>query len=151
MSSLASIPGEARCKQVVHYLLTNKTTCTTCSSKLSWKREYGWCKLCRTKVRPKAATWMRSSNLKYRQIFGLLWCFQNRQSPHTARLVADVSYPTVRRWYTKFRENLPESSFITGVESLLARRFVTNSRHIAPTTMMSSVFSRFNSLERVSS
>lgn len=107
MSSLASIPGEARCKQLVHQLLTKQTTCTTCTGKLSWKREYGWCKTCRNKVRPKAATWMRNSNLKYRQIFGLLWCFQNRQSPGTARLVVGVSYTTVRRWYAKFRENLP--------------------------------------------
>src|SRR5687767_5615032 len=59
MSSLASIPGEARCKQLVHQLLTSKTTCAACSGKLSWKREYGWCTVCRTKVRPKAATWFR--------------------------------------------------------------------------------------------
>lgn len=110
MSSLASIPGEARCKQLVHQLLTNKTICTACNGKLSWKREYGWCRVCRTKVRPKAATWFRGSNLKYRQIFGLLWCFQNRQSPGTARLVVGVSYTTVRRWYAKFRENLPKNT-----------------------------------------
>jgi transposase-like protein len=59
---------------------------------------------------------MRSSNLKYRQIFGLLWCFQNRQSPGTARLVVGVSYTTVKRWYTKFREHLPKSTLtLSGV------------------------------------
>ncbi len=110
MTSLASIPGEARCKQLVHKLLTKQTTCVVCQQgRLSWKREYGWCRVCRIKVRPKAATWMRNSNLKYRQIFGLLWCFQNRQSPGTACLVAGVSYTTVRRWYTKVRKNLPKS------------------------------------------
>lgn len=108
MTSLANIPGEARCKQVVYQLLTHKTTCASCSGKLSWKREYGWCRQCRTKVRPKAATWFRGSKLSYRQIFLLLWCFQNRQSPNTARLVVDVSYTTVRRWYWRFRAVLPK-------------------------------------------
>jgi len=110
MSSLASIPGEARCKQVVHYLLTHTSTCSVCAGKLSWRREYGWCRQCRSKVRPKAATWFRGSNLRYRQLFLLLWCFQNRQSPHTARLVTDVSYTTVRRWYGRFREQLPPAA-----------------------------------------
>lgn len=110
MSSLASIPGEARCKQLVHRLLTNKTTCAACGGSLSWRREYGWCRGCRTKVRPKAATWFRGSNLSYRQVFLLLWCFQNRQSPGTARLVTGVSYTTVRRWYWRFRVHLPETS-----------------------------------------
>lgn len=107
MTSLTNIPGEARCKQLVHQLLTKKTTCATCTTKLSWKREYGWCKHCRIKVRPKAATWFRSSKLSYRQIMTLLWCFQNRQSPNTACLVVGVSYTTVRRWYWRFRQNLP--------------------------------------------
>lgn len=107
MSSLASIPGEARCKQVVHYLLTSTAHCVRCANKVSWKHEYGWCRVCRVKVRPKAATWFRGSNLRYRQLFVLLWCFQNRQSPNTARLVAGVSYTTVRRWYWRFRVVLP--------------------------------------------
>ncbi len=110
MSSLASIPGEARCKQLVHQLLTKKTTCQACNSKLSWKREYGWCRSCRTKVRPKAATWFRCSKLTYRQVFLLLWCFQNKQSPGTARLVTGLSYTTVRRWYWRFRALLPSAT-----------------------------------------
>ncbi len=107
MSSLASITGEARCKQIGHYLLTSKTICIHCSGKLSWKREYGWCRTCRIKIRPKAQTWLRGSNLRYRQVFLLLWCFQHRQSPNTARLVCGVSYTTVRRWYWRFRQNVP--------------------------------------------
>ena len=65
MSSLA-LPSEARCKQLVYRLLTNQTTCVSCSGKLSWKRDYGWCRTCRTKVRPKAATWFRGSKLTYK-------------------------------------------------------------------------------------
>lgn len=108
MSSLASIPGEARCKQLVHQLLTSKTACTACTGRLSWKREYGWCKACRTKVRPKAATWFRGSNLRYRQVFALLHCWQTRQSPGAARLATNLSYTTIRRWYWRFRALVPQ-------------------------------------------
>lgn len=107
MSSLAEVPGEARCKQLVHRLLTKSNACPMCRGKLSWKREYGWCRVCRTKLRPKASTWFRSSKLSYRQLFLLLWCFQHRQSPNTARLVTGVSYTTVHRWYWRFRKHLP--------------------------------------------
>lgn len=109
MSSLANIPGEARCKQLVHQLLTKQIACATCKGKLSWKREYGWCRSCRVKVRPKAATFFRGSKLRYRQMFLLLWCWQNRQSPGTARLAVGLSYTTVRRWYWRFRQQLPST------------------------------------------
>jgi len=109
MSSLAEVPGEARCKQLVHQLLTKRTCCVACSGALSWRRKYGWCRTCRVKVRPKAAMWFRGSKLRYRQLFLLLWCFQNRQSPQTACLITGTSYTTVRRWYWRFRERLPAS------------------------------------------
>ena len=107
MSSLA-LPSEARCKQLVYRLLTNQTTCVSCSGKLSWKRDYGWCRTCRTKVRPKAATWFRGSKLTYRQVFMLLHCWQQRQSPGSVRLATGLSYTTIRRWYWRFREQVPE-------------------------------------------
>lgn len=110
MTSLTNIPGEARCKQLVYRLLTTQTTCVSCAGKLSWKREYGWCKLCRTKVRPKAATWFRGSKLSYRQMFTLIWCWQQQQSPRTVCLVAGISYTTVARWYKRFRVQLPATA-----------------------------------------
>ena len=110
MSSLASIPGEARCKQLVHQLLTNQTTCKACSGNVVWKRgrDYGWCKTCRTKVRPKAATWFRGSKLSYRQLFVLLHCWQTRQSPGAVRLATSLSYTTIARWYWRFRALVPK-------------------------------------------
>lgn len=107
MSSLA-LPREAGCKQLVYRLLANQTTCKTCNGKLAWKREYGWCSTCRIKIRPKAATWFRSSNLSYRQLFLLLHCWQKRQSPGAARLATGLSYTTVRRWYWRFRSLVPK-------------------------------------------
>lgn len=119
MPSLTNIPGEARCKQLVHQLLTHKSKCANCDGKIVWRRyrEYGWCKACRIKVRPKAATWFRGSKLSYRQTFVLLWCWQQRQSPRTACLVTGVSYTTVGRWYNRFRLLLPGAadSLLSGI------------------------------------
>ncbi|MGH7238998.1 MAG: IS1595 family transposase [Candidatus Saccharimonadales bacterium] len=108
MTSLTNIPTEARCKSSVLKLLTGSGKCTKCQSKVSFKREYGWCSNCRVKIRPKATTWFRGSKLTYRQLFVLLWCWQHRQSPGTARLVAGISYTTVARWYWRFRALVPQ-------------------------------------------
>src|SRR5260370_25905352 len=50
--------------------------------------------------------------LTHRQLFILLWAWQNRKSPDTACLLAGVSYTTVSRWYCRFRANLPEATVV---------------------------------------
>jgi transposase-like protein len=107
MSSLA-LPSEARCKRYIQTQLVGNDRCPTCKRTLSFKREYGWCKACRTKVRPKAATWFRGSKLRYRQVFLLLHCWQQRQSPGSARLATGLSYTTIHRWYWRFRALVPK-------------------------------------------
>lgn len=111
MSSLAlhAVPGEARCKRILQTLLVGSDHCHACDGMLSFKRTvtYGWCRHCRVKVRPKAATWFRGSKLKYRTIFALLSCWQARLSPGAARAATGLSYTTIARWYARFREQLP--------------------------------------------
>lgn len=109
MTSLADIPSEARCKQLIHELVTKEKSHPLCDERIVWKRgrDYGWCRVCRVKVRPKAATWFRSSNLRYRQIFFLIAAWQARQSPGSVRSALGVSYLTIQRWYARFREHLP--------------------------------------------
>lgn len=73
MSSLA-LPREAWCKRFVLKLVTGRSTCPVCGCAVSFRRTvtYGWCHVCRQKIRPKAATWSRGSKLTYQQIFLLL-------------------------------------------------------------------------------
>jgi hypothetical protein len=64
--------------------------------------------------------------LKPRQLFILLWCWQQRKSPDTARLLARVSYTTAARWYQRFRAQVPEatvtlSGFVQMDESYFGR------------------------------
>lgn len=111
MSSLA-LPSEARCKHLIHKLVTGNTGCSQCGNRLRFKRTvtYGWCAACRVKVRPKAATWFRGSKLRYQQVVLLLRCWQQRQSPGAARLATGLSYTTIHRWYWRFRALVPKDN-----------------------------------------
>lgn len=88
--------------------------CPYCKQELqtNYKNRYCWCSSCRKKLR--ATSWRGSvlygCKLSPRQLFILLWCFQMRKSPDTARLLSRVSYTTVSRWYKRFRLQLPEGT-----------------------------------------
>lgn len=109
MTSLADTPSEARCKQLIYELLTKQKNHPVCGERIAWKyhKDYGWCRICRVKIRPKARTWFRGSNLKYRQIFFLLSAWQSRQSPGSVRNATGLSYTTIQRWYGRFRQYIP--------------------------------------------
>lgn len=114
MYSLADILSEVKCKKIIHDI-TNKcrSTCS-CGAKIAWKAstEYGWCKQCRKQIYPKASTWLSGSNLSCRQILQLVWCWQNRQSPGSVISAINLSYPTIERWYKRFRQHLPADDSI---------------------------------------
>lgn len=120
MTSLP-LPSEARCKKTIQKLLTGNACCRVYGGILHFKRtrDYGWCTVCRIKVRPKAATWFRGSKLSYRQLFLLLHCWQQRQSPGAARLATGLSYTTVHRWYWRFRALVPKDEADTMLDGVV--------------------------------
>ncbi len=109
---MKSIPSEARCKRIVWRLLTSSDVCLQCSGVLAFKRSttYGWCGICRVKVRPKAHCWLKGAKLTYQEVFLLLTCWQSRMSPGAAKASTNLSYTTIHRWYERFREHLPPDS-----------------------------------------
>ena len=88
-------------------------SCPICRARLSenYQNKYLWCRGCRQKYRATAykGCWLYGMKLKPKQLFILLWCWQNRKSPDTARLLAGTSYTSVQRWYQLFRTQLPSS------------------------------------------
>ncbi|MCA9343700.1 MAG: IS1595 family transposase [Candidatus Nomurabacteria bacterium] len=58
----------------------------------------------------KSVTWLRQSNLPFQSIWLLLWCWQKQKSTGTTVDISGVSYPTVRRWFRRFREQIPAST-----------------------------------------
>lgn len=113
MNSIADVPSERQCHRLIFKLVQGSSDCPRCNSKLLFRRNYAWCRHCRVKHSAKAKCWLKQSNLSYRNIWLLLYCWQNRQHPGATRHLTGLSYPTVRLWWQRFREHLPDSSEVT--------------------------------------
>lgn len=112
MSKLPKIASNLKCWRLLNNIVFgNDVTCPRCRNRLSenYQSGYLWCRACRKKYRPTAyrGSWLYGMKLTPRQLFLLLYCWQEKKSPDTARLLACVSYPTVERWYERFRDHLP--------------------------------------------
>ncbi len=126
MSKLPKFAGNKKCWQTINNLVFGKElSCPVCSRAMTenYRRKYLWCGHCRRKYRSTAyqGSWLYGMKLRPAQLFILLWCWQQRKSPDTARLLARVSYTTVSRWYNRFRHNLPDSA-----EAVLAEVVVSD-------------------------
>lgn len=113
MSKLPDISSNLKCWRKLNKLVFgDSVSCPQCTASLhqNYQSRYLWCSACRRKYRPTAhkGSWLYGMKLSPRQLFMLLWAWQNRKSPDTACLLAGVSYTSVRRWYSHFRCNLPE-------------------------------------------
>lgn len=110
MNSLASLPRERQCHKTIFTLTYGSVHCPACSGRLLFRRSYAWCRECRVKRYAKSATWLTQSNLSFQKIWLLLWCWQKQKGAGTTVDVAGVSYPTVRRWFRRFRVQLPQNN-----------------------------------------
>lgn len=112
------IPNFASNKK--YWLLINRlvfgseVVCPQCRSALQerYTRRYLWCAFCRRKYRATAykGSWLYGMKLRPRQLFILLWCWQQKKSLEAALLKAEVSYPTAARWFERFRSHLPDTT-----------------------------------------
>lgn len=108
MKSIADLPSERASETILaHLVLGRPPRCPDCRRRLGKGSGYYWCKPCRSKIRPRAATWLRGSNLPARAILALLICWQRKVAPGAVQTLLGVSYPTIRLWYGRFRANLP--------------------------------------------
>lgn len=117
MSKLPVFYSNKKYWQILNKLMFgDKLLCPDCKQQLAenYRLKYLWCKRCRKKYRATAhkGSWLYGTKLQPAQLFRLLWAFQNRKSPDTARLLAATSYTSVQRWYQRFRTQLPHSDEI---------------------------------------
>lgn len=108
-------------------------TCPQCQARISRGQGYWWCKLCRKKWRPKAGTWLAGSKLTDKQINILLLSWQQSVSPGAVKKLTGLSYTTVNRWYSRFRQRLPvDTNQLSGVveadEAFFGRKKYRNQR-----------------------
>lgn len=121
MSNLPNIPSNKKCWQYLNKLtFGDEVCCPVCRLSLAenYRQKYLWCNRCRRKYRPTSyhGGWLYGMKLRPRQLFLLLWCWQKRKSTEATTLKAEVSYPTVDRWFARFRAHLPDTTpLLSGV------------------------------------
>jgi transposase-like protein len=125
MNKLPKFAGNLKYWRILNKLVFGDAVgCPDCSRSLAenYRRKYLWCKWCRKKYRATTykGSWLYGMKLSPRQLFILLWCWQHRKSPDTARLMALVSYTAVQRWYLRFRTELPKSDEVKLAELVAA-------------------------------
>lgn len=107
MINVPQLPGERKCQRILFRLLFQDLACPHCQGSINQARCYFWCKRCRVKIRPKAATWFRGSKLSHRQILALIICWSKNTPPGSVQTTLGISYTTTARWYSRFRQHLP--------------------------------------------
>lgn len=115
MSNIPNFASNKKCWQLINNLVFgDELLCPRCDHVLqeNYLLRYLWCKMCRKKLRATAwrGSWLYGMKLAPKQLFKLIWCWQNRKSVEATMLFAEVSYPTVDRWFSRFRRNLPEDA-----------------------------------------
>lgn len=118
MSTIPKFAGNKKCWQYLNKLVFgDDVSCPQCRQALqeNYKQKYLWCKTCRKKYRPTSyrSSWLYGMKLTPRQLFVLLWCWQQRKSTEATILKAEVSYTTAQRWVRRFRAQLPKDALLT--------------------------------------
>lgn len=152
MSKLPVFFSNKKSWQILNKLVFGEgVNCPQCAASLSenYPRGYLWCRYCRRKYRALAyrGSWLYGMKLSPRQLFILLWCWQKRKSPDTARLMAKVSYTSVQRWYHRFRLQLPVSDAVRLDELVAAdESFFGRQRSLQAQEIVVGVISHLNQL-----
>ncbi len=156
MNKLPEFFSNKKCWRIFNKLVFgDSVNCPSCQTELAenYCRKYLWCPSCRKKYRATAykGSWLYGMKLKPRQLFILLWCWQHKKSPDTARLMALVSYTTVQRWYERFRLELPKSDEVRLGELVAAdESFFGRLRSKQEQEIVVGVISHLNELRLVS-
>jgi hypothetical protein len=134
MYTVHQIPGERKCRRLLHEIVFGSPLgCPTCGALLLERADYCWCKACRKKIRVKAATWLKGSRLSARTLFLLLFAWQQRATPGDTVKLLGLSYPTVSRWFERFRIHLPsDTTLLAGVVEMtvnLKKYFTTRFKY----------------------
>ena len=109
-SILHQIPSEAQIKRELRRNLFGKRIfCPHCGSGQIKKYEKRFhCRTCRKHFSLTSVSWLKSAKLPLRTIWLLLWAWTTKVPIDQAAKLAGVSEVTCRRWYDKFRDNLPK-------------------------------------------
>ena len=118
MNSLADIKDEYHCHRDFYKCVRGNIACKYCGSRgIKFRRNYEYCPHCKRKSSVKGDTKVFSfCNLTFRQIYILIWCWQKKCSIGEIVNISGLSYPTIKRWLTRFRASLePREEVLEGI------------------------------------
>lgn len=117
MASIAPIPSERQCRVLLeNYVFGHEKRCRICQATFRKSHNYYWCKVCRKKYYLKSFTWLKGCKLTYQQIYLLVLGWQQNAPPGSLRTFVGLSYPTIARWYSRFRRHLPrDKTLLNGI------------------------------------
>lgn len=111
MSTIRQAPSKAKLKQTVREtVFGDRMFCPHCGDTRVYRSEDRYrCQKCRkpfslTSVVP----WLKHMKISWDTLATLLWGYCQELKVEQAEELAEVSHVTVRRWYGKFRDNLPD-------------------------------------------
>lgn len=112
-NSVADLPSEYHCHRNFYKCIWGDISCSNCGCrKLKFRRNYEYCPHCKHKSSVKAETIFKNSNLSFRQIYLLIWCWQKKFGIQESIATIGISYPTIERWLDRLRASLPESDVV---------------------------------------
>jgi transposase-like protein len=109
--SLSQIPTEKQiAKHLKKIIFSKRVTCPDCHRKIyvqELEKNKLWrCKKCRNKFSLTSVNWLKGMKLSYQHLWSLIWCWQEKMNVQQVESLLGLSIPTIRRYYTLFRDNL---------------------------------------------
>jgi transposase-like protein len=114
MYQLKQVPSETQIRKYLRRILFGKNLfCPKCRSRqiLVYENRYR-CKKCRVRFTLVSHTWLKGMKLSYQKFWLILWCWTTQIPVKQSVALTELSEEAVRRWYDKFRSNLPQNQAI---------------------------------------
>ncbi len=111
MYILSQIPSQAKIKKELKKILFGERIyCPRCGNfRIKVYNKRYRCLKCRKPFSLTSITWLKNMKISLEVFWGLLWCWCNKVPVDQTMKLCQVSEPTVRRWFDKFRSNLPDN------------------------------------------
>ncbi len=108
--NLLQIPSASKIRSEVRRVVFGKKLfCPRCGSPQVKRSENRYrCRLCRKPFSLTSPTWLKGMKISHQQLWLLLWCWTRKVPLDQTASAAGLSKSTARKWYEKFRDNLPQ-------------------------------------------
>lgn len=114
MYELKQVPSEAQIKKYLRRIIFGKNVfCPVCRSRSVVRYEQRYrCRKCREKFSLLSHTWLSAMKLSYQKFWLVLWCWTNQVPVKQSTSLCALSEEAIRRWFDRFRNNLPKETGI---------------------------------------